>query len=76
MYRTSLSWLPIRRHLTLLVEKGFLKESSTKGRKVYDITESGKRFLKHIHLAKKELAEGEHYFANTRLDNVRSMHID
>ena len=58
MYRTNLSWLPVQRHLTLLVEKEFLKESNCKSRKVYDITEAGRTFLRHINLVKKELTEG------------------
>ncbi len=58
MYSVNLSWLPTQRYLTLLVEKGLLKESKYKSRNVYDITEAGKRFLHHLNQAKMELAEG------------------
>ena len=57
MYSTNLSWLPTQRYLTLLVERGLLNESKYKRRKVYDVTEAGKRFLHHLDQARAELAE-------------------
>ena len=58
MYRANLSWLPLQRHLHLLVRGGFLKETQLKSRKIYDITDRGRRFLHYYNLAKNELTQG------------------
>ena len=58
MYRANLSWLPLQRYLYTLLKKGFLEELKAKKRKEYKITESGRRFLNHVELAKNEFAQG------------------
>ena len=59
MYRANLSWLPLQRHLHLLVEKGFLGETKFKSRNIYNITDRGRRFLHYLDLVKNELAQGD-----------------
>ena len=55
MYSSNLSWLPLQRHLDTLLQKKFLTERQVEKRKIYEITENGRRFLYHTQIVRNEL---------------------
>jgi len=56
MYRANLSWLPLKERLSLLMNMGFVSETSlSKGRKVYGLTERGEEALRRFHQLKSFL---------------------
>jgi predicted transcriptional regulator len=48
MYRTNLSWIPLKQILESLIAQGLIKEVEFEKRKEYAITPKGKEVLKYF----------------------------
>jgi len=55
MYKTNLSWLSLNRALNSLVSQGLIVVVEKDGRRLYKITENGRRVLEQLERARKLL---------------------